>query len=196
MTTLLFFATVLTIFILIIKIVIKIVQHKRPDSSFKLLAIVFLTYTLLWTIFYLKSSNKEISPGTDICFDDWCVTVTKIERTTVLGNLRAAGQFIILHLKMSNHAQGIAQKPSEPKVHIKDEKGNSWAFSAQGQKELDSLAGNQLPIDQKLELHESVETQVVFDIPQKAKKLYALIEEGAFITNLLLQDDKQVFLIH
>jgi len=115
---------------------------------------------------------------------------------TVLGNLKPGGQFIILHIKMSNRAKGIAQKPSEPRVHIKDEKGNSWSFSAQGQKELDNLIGNQIPIDQKLELHQSVETQVVFDIPQNAKKLYALIEEGPFITNLLLQDDKQVFLIH
>jgi hypothetical protein len=119
-----------------------------------------------------------------------------LSNPTVLGNLKPGGQFIILHIKMSNRAKGIAQKPSEPRVHIKDEKGNSCSFSAQGQKELDNLIGNQIPIDQKLELHQSVETQVVFDIPQNAKKLYALIEEGPFITNLLLQDDKQVFLIH
>ena len=196
MATLLFIGTVLIILILIIGIVIKTLRHKSLAASFTLLGIIFLTYTLLWTIFYFKSSNKEISLGTDICFDDWCVTVTKIERQSVLGNQKPSGQFIILHLKMSNQAKGIAQKPSEPRIHIKDEKENSWTFSAQGQKALENLIGNQIPIDQKLELHQSVETQLVFDIPQGAKKLYVLIEEGPFITKLLLQDDNQVFLIH
>jgi hypothetical protein len=161
-----------------------------------LLGIIFLTYTLLWTIFYFTSSNKEISLGTDICFDDWCATVTQIERQTVLGNQKPSGQFIILHIKMSNKAKRIAQKPSEPRVHIKDEKGNSWTFSLQGQMALNNLIGNQIAIDQKLELHQSLETQLVFDIPQNEKKLYALIEEGPFVTKLLLQDDSKVFLIH
>lgn len=196
MATLLFLATVLVILILIFRLVIKIIRKKSLNTTFKLLGLVLLTYTLLWAIFYFKSSNKEIALGTDICFDDWCVTVTKIERQATLGNEKPNGQFIILHIKMSNQAKGIAQKPSEPRVHIMDEKGNSWTFSPKGQKALDNLIGSQIPIDQKLELHQSLETELVFDIPQDAKKTYVLIEEGPFITKLLLQDDNPIFLIH
>ena len=195
MATLLFLATVLIILILIIRLVIKILRQKSFASTIKLLGLVFLTYTLLWTIFYFKSSNKEIGLGTDICFDDWCVTVTKIERQATLGNEKPNGQFIILYIKMSNHAKRIAQKPSEPRVHIKDEKGNSWTITPKGQKALNNLIGVQIPIDQKLELHQSLETKLVFDIPLDAKKLHVLIEEGPFITKLLLQDDNHVFSI-
>ena len=195
MTTLVFFVTIMTIIILTIKTIIKAIKHKSILTSVRLLAAVILTYVVLWTIFYFISSNKTISLGTDICFDDWCATVTKIERQPAIGNERANGQFIILHIKMSNQARGIAQKPSEPRVHIIDDKGHSWTFSKQGQIAIDNLRGRQIPIDQKLELHQSLETNLVFDIPLDAKNCKVLIEEGPFITKVLLHDDNKVFLI-
>ena len=195
MGTLIFIATILTIIILTIRILIKSVRRKSILTSVRLLAIVLLIYCVLWTIFYYISSTKAISLGTDICFDDWCATVTKIERLPTLGNVKANGLFIILHIKMSNKAKGIAQKPSEPRVHIIDDKGHSWTFSKQGQIAIDNLRGRQIPIDQKLELHQSLETNLVFDIPLDAKNCKVLIEEGPFITKVLLHDDNKVFLI-
>lgn len=193
MATLIFLATIVTIIILVILIIIKVIGHKNTSSSFRFLGVIILAYAVLWTVFYFKSSYKEIPPGTDICFDDWCATVTQTERQSTLGNEKPSGQFIILHIKMSNHARGIAQKPSEPRVHIIDQQGHSWSFSTQGQKALDNLFGKQIPIDQRLELGQSLETQIVFDVPQDAKNLKALIEEGPFITKLLFQDDNKVF---
>ena len=195
MATLIFLFTILAIIFLLMRIVIRAIQHKNTVTSFRLLGSILFVYTLLWTIFYFKSSDKEASLGTDICFDDWCATVTKIEKQVVLGNEKPNGQFIILHIRMSNHARGIAQKPSEPRVHIKDENGHSWAFSAKAQQALNNLIGNQVSIDQRLELHQSLETQLVFDIPKDAKNLNILIEEGPFITKLLFQDDNTVFRI-
>lgn len=195
MATLIFFATILTIIIQTIRIIIKAVRQKNILTSVRLLAIVLLSYSVLWTVFYFISSNKAISLGTDICFDDWCATVTKIDRVPTLGNEKAKGLFIILHIKMSNQARGIAQKPSEPRVHIIDDKGHSWTLSKQGQNAIKNLQGRQIPIDQKLELHQSLETNLVFDIPQNAKNCKVLIEEGPFITKLLLQEDNKVFLI-
>jgi len=96
---------------------------------------------------------------------------------------------------MSNHARGIAQKPSEPRVHIIDERGNSYSYSAEGQQALEKQIGNQIRLDQRLELHQSLETQLVFDIPKEAKNLKVLIEEGPFITKLLFNENREVFLI-
>lgn len=152
----------------------------------------------LWGIFYLMSRDKPVPLRTDICFDDWCATVTKIEKPIFLGmenqKLNPQGQFII-NIKMSNHARGIAQKPSEPRVHIIDEKGNSYSFSPVGQQTLEKQIGNQIPIDERLELNQSLETQLVFDIPKAAKRLKVLIEEGPFITKLLFNENRDVFLI-
>jgi hypothetical protein len=96
---------------------------------------------------------------------------------------------------MSNHARGIAQKPSEPRIHIIDGQGHSWVFSKEGQQALESREGKQKDIGERLELHESLGTRIVFDIPKDEKGLKAFIEEGPFITKLLLPEDKEVFLL-
>ena len=155
-----------------------------------------LLFSVLYRFFYYKSSEKIVLPGTDICFDDWCATITKAEQMNALGDEKPNGQFIILHIRMSNHARGIAQKPSAPRVHIIDGNGHSFSISEKGQKALENLIGKQLPLDEKLELHQSLETQLVFDIPSDIKSANGLIEEGPFITKLLLQDSKEVFELH
>jgi len=199
MTALIFFGTIITLLIFLIRLIIKVIKHKTITSIFRTLVIIVLSYSGLWGIFYFISSDKVVPFGTDICFDDWCATVTKVERPKTLSmehqELNPQGQFIILNIKMSNHARGIAQKPSEPRVHIIDEKRNSYSFSAEGQQALEKQIGKQIPIDERLELHQSLETQLVFDIPNDAKNLKVLIEEGPFITKLLFNENKEVFLI-
>jgi hypothetical protein len=199
MATLIFLATIITIFILVIKVIIKVFRKKSSISTIRTLAIVILTYSLLWTLFYFKSTNNPVQLGTDICFDDWCATVTKVEKLKSLGqenqSLNPHGQFFVLHIKMSNHARGISQKPSEPRVHIVDDQGHTYTFSKEGQNTLEILSGKQISIGERLELHQSLETLLVFDIPKEAKNLYALIEEGPFITELLFNTDKEIFLL-
>ena len=96
-------------------------------------------------------------------------------------------------IKMSNHARGIAQKPSEPRVHLIDGKGHYWPYSVKGQQALEQNAGKQPGIDSKLALGESLETQLVYAVPVNAADIKVLIEEGPFITKLLLPEDQQVF---
>jgi len=199
MTTLIFLGTIISIFIFLIRLTIKIIKQKPIYHTVRTLVMIILSYSVLWSIFHFLSSDKVVPLGTDICFDDWCATITKIETPKTLGKENQLfyphGQFIILHIEMSNHARGISQKPCEPRVHIIDEKGNYWSFSVEGQEVLEKLIGSQIPIDEKLELHESLETQLVFDLPLDAKKLKILIEEGPEITKLLFNENKKVFLI-
>ena len=55
--------------------------------------------------------------------------------------------------------------------------------------------GKQIPIDSKLELHQSLETQLIFDIPINSKNLKGVIEEGPFITKLLFYPDREIYLL-
>lgn len=200
MATLIFLLTIITLFILVIIIIIKIINRKSNIAVFRAMAIVISSYCLLWAVFYFKSTNKPVPTGTDICFDDWCVSLTKVDQPISLrkGNqlVNPHGRFFVLHIQMSNHARGIAQKPSEPRIHIVDGPGHRYTFSKEGQQALETLSGKQTSIGEKLELHQSLETQLVFDIPKEAKDLYVLIEEGPFITNLLFPDDKEIFVLH
>jgi hypothetical protein len=195
MASLIFIATFIAVFILLITIIVKIIKHKNSVATLRTIAIILFCYGLLWIIFYFKSAEKAIPFGTDVCFDDWCATITQAGRPKTLGEQNPHGQFIVLHIRISNHARGIAQKPSEPRVHIIDGEGHSWAFSKDGQQALENVVGKQIPIDKKLELHQSLETQLVFDVPKDAKNVRAIIEEGPFITSFLLKDDNQVFIL-
>ncbi len=200
MATLLFLATIVTLLILLANLTAKLIKRKNIATTLKAIALVTLSYFSLWCFFYFISNDVAVPLGTDICFDDWCITVTKIEKTPSIEKdnevLAPNEQFVILHIKISNHARGIAQKPSKPRVHIIDEKGSYWSVSDKGQHLLEKTFGQQVPIDQKLELNQSLETQLVFEIPKNAEKIKVLIEEGPFITKFLLPDDRKVFLVN
>jgi hypothetical protein len=197
MTTLIFFGTIITTLVYLIRIGISIVRKESIISHVKVLFAVILSYSFLWLLFYFISSYKVVPIGTDICFDDWCATIVKTENSKSLAydnkEIKPHGQFVILHIKMSNHARGIAQKPSEPRIHIIDDNGNYWGYSEEAQVFLEKIIGKQLPIDERLELNQSLETQFVFDIPENTKNSLILIEEGPFITKLLFNENKEVF---
>jgi hypothetical protein len=110
-------------------------------------------------------SERPVPFGTDVCFDDWCATIEGMDTVKALGNapnkIHANGVFVILHVKMSNHTLGIAQKPSEPRIHIADGRGHFWPFSVDGQRALESIEGKQKDIGDRLELRESLETRIV-----------------------------------
>ena len=194
MDALLLFTTIISLFILFIILLIKIITRKNITSTSKYIGLIILSYSILWAIFYFKASNQNVPLATDICFDDWCATVTSYQKSEKIGNQISKGQFYILSIKMTNKARGIAQKPSEPRIHIIDDKRHTWSLSTTGQKALEDLQGIQIPIDERLELHQSLQTKIVFEIPKEATGLKALIEEGPpYITSLLLHDNQRVF---
>jgi hypothetical protein len=196
MAGLIFLSIILFLLILLIRIIVKLFKRKSTTRTLITIGIILFSYSLLWIIFYFKSTEVRVPFGTDVCFDDWCATITKSDTLKTLGKQHPGSQFIVLHIRMSNHARGIAQKPSEPGVYIIDNNGHTWGFSKEGQNALENVIGKQIPIDERLELHQSLETQLVFDIPRNAENLRALIEEGPFITNLLLYGDSEVFFLH
>ena len=199
MATLIFLLSFLTLFVLIIRLLIKFIRRRPLFPAFKIIIYLVLVYTVVWLIFDVASSFVPVPLGTDVCFDDWCATITGIEQGPVVQQqfspLHADSIWLVLNVRMSNHARGIAQKPSEPRIHVIDGKGNSWANSLEGQRWLEKQIGIQKPLDQKLELHDSIETKMVFACPAKAKGLKIFIDEGPFITNLLFPEDRMIFAV-
>jgi len=199
MAALVSLGTSIIILILIIRLIVRLFQHKSITSSLTALAIIIMTYALLWAFFYFFNPIKTVPLGADICFDDWCATITKFEIRDTLeeGNqvINPVERFVILNIRMSNHARGIAQKPSEPRIYILDDKGHYLSYSVEGQHVLEKIEGKQIPVDIRLELHQSLETRLVFKVPAESKDLKAIIEEGPFITKLLFNDKKEVFLL-
>ena len=198
MSTLLFMATFAALLVILIRALVRGVRGKPVIPTLRLAGLIIAAYALLWGALYAKSAENPVPLGTEICFDDWCATVTGVENHGLPGDtsgIRAHGHFIVLHVKMSNHARGIAQKPSEPRIHIIDSQRHTWPPSADGQRLLELTRGVQPPLDVRLELHQEIDTQIVFDVPEGATGLKALIEEGPAVTLLLLPEDREVFQI-
>jgi len=188
MTTLIFMLTVLGMAVQLSIIIIKAISDQPVKPSLKAMGWIVLTYIVLWVVFDLTRKQVNIPPGTDVCFDDWCATVLKAERQPDTDSIRIA-----LRVRVSNHARGIAQTPSEPRVHILDQTGRSWAYSTAAQKDFERLNGTQPGIAHRLALGRSLETVMVFALPKNSVRLTAKIEEGPWITNLLFPENEQVF---
>ncbi len=79
---------------------------------------------MIWLVFFSVRKEIPVPLGTNICFDDWCATITKYERLkdSEFGDNNQE-QYIVFYTKMTNNAKRVAQKPSEPKVYLKDSMG-------------------------------------------------------------------------
>jgi hypothetical protein len=200
MKTLVFLLTFFTLLILSVIVITKAIKRKPIISTVKKMAFIIAGYLMIWIIFYLNSSYDIVPLGTDVCFDDWCATITQVENGPLVQKqfsmLVADSTYIVIHITMSNHARGIAQKPSEPRIHILDEKNTAWPYSIAGQGILEKVEGKQAPLDSRLELHQSIDTKLVFAVPASVKGLKVLIEEGPFITKLLFPASQEVFIVH
>jgi len=191
MASLIFLLTVLTLIVLFIRIIVKLTRRKPVRCGLIAMGVAVVVYGIGWIVFRLTLEVTPVPLGTQVCFDDWCATVNKIEQ-------KAAGDstLITLHIEMFNNARGIAQTPSEPRVHLLDANGTAWSYSANEQRIYEKQNGVQPGIAHRLELHQSMETVLVFTDPKNSAGLKALIEEGPWITDLLFPVDEQVFLIH
>lgn len=180
MSILIFLLTILTTFILLVTATVRAIRRKPILKIARWSICIFLGYSLAWGCFWLARRRPDIPLGTDICFDDWCATVNNVRQLPATS--RDSTEFI-LAITMSNHARGITQQPSEPRIHLIDDQGRIWLPAASGP----------VPLDARLDLHESKKTSMNFIVPADASRLKALIEEGPWITNLLFPEDQPVF---
>lgn len=190
MTSLIFPLTALALLVLFIRILIKLFRREPVRPALIAMILIIVGYSSIWVMFKMSQKLVPVDLGSQVCFDDWCATVVKAERQVTGDSV-----VIILHLQMFNNVRGIAQTPSEPRVHILDSSGRPWPYSIKEQLIYEKRNGSQPGIAHRLELHQSMETVLVFAIPKNTNNLKALIEEGPWITNLLFPDDEEVFLL-
>lgn len=199
MASLIFLLSILSLLVLIIILILKAIRGRPLIATFKKIGWLIAGYTIVWIVFRILWIQVPVPFGTDICFDDWCATITGYESgATIQKQFSALGtesDWLVLHVRMSNHARGISQKPSEPRVFIRDDQGRSWPYSNTGQQLFEKISGIQPAIYSRLELHQSLETIMIFQVPKNAKGLYVVIEEGPFITRFIFPENQSLFRI-
>lgn len=176
MAGLLFFLTLITLVILLITTLISAIKRKPVKRKLLSMILIIGVYGFAWLCFFWTAKLVAVTFGTNICFDDWCATVTGADRL-------ADGSTVAVHITMANHALRIAQKPDDPRVYLVTAAGKRFA----------PTATSPIPLDTRLQLYQSLQTTLTFNVPKNAGGLRVLIEEGPFIANLVFPQDEQVF---
>ena len=128
MTTFLFFAVFISLFLLLLRLITNVVRGRSIVPPLRGILLLVAGYVLLWGICYCVRQDKLVPLGADNCFDDWCVSVVGAD-----ASVEPQGRLVRLYVKLSSRRRF---KPVELRVMLMDDQGRSWERSLQGATEL------------------------------------------------------------
>lgn len=140
-------------------------RFRRALSLLGGLALGLTLYLGLIVAVSLLSAPRELAFGENRCFDDWCIAVEDVSRTSsVMGATYTAT------LRLSNRARRVSQRENGIVVFLQDASGRRFSAAA------DPAAA---PFNVLLEPDQSLTTQRVFQVPNASKLLVlAIAHEG------------------
>ena len=181
-------AFMIAIAALAVNIVVRLFR-KKPVRRVAVAAIACVTvYAILLITLSLSSRTRELTPGTEKCFDDWCATVTKAR--SLPGRENSDLKLVGVSFEVSNHAQRAAFRPSQPRVSLVAPDGRAYMPSSVAQREFEQQAGRQEDLARRLTAGEQFQTTLVFEVPPETRKGWIVLQEGpAAITRFLIGDE-------
>ena len=156
-------------------------------------------YLGLLLVFAFSSSEKVLARGGEKHFCEvdchLAYSVVDIKQTKTIGNapVAASGMFTAVTLKTrfdettTSATRGNGQLyPNSRVLTVIDDQGREYSPSADGQRALESAGGAGTPLPTPLRPGESYTTTVVFDLPAEAKNPTLLVNEGEWVTHLVI----------
>ncbi|HZH41880.1 MAG TPA: hypothetical protein VFD85_12760 [Gemmatimonadales bacterium] len=108
--------------------------------------------------------QRVISVGDPWCFDDWCLTVEKVERTPAPSQVAYT-----VALRIFSRARRVSQRARGAWIYLVDDRGRLYAPDS------DRSA---IPMDVLLRPEESVTTLRVFEVPADVRRLGLVTGHG------------------
>jgi len=170
MFDLLFLLIVLVTVIVLLIAVVNLLRQRFAQVGKLLLryGLGLALYFLILISVSLTSPQQVVAMKVDRCFDDWCVGVEDVTMKSELGNVKPAGVFYVVTLKLSNQGRGRPQRVSSAAIHLLDGQGNSYAVSTPGMAAFEAQQGSIPPLTSVIEVGQPIITFLVFDVPQDA----------------------------
>ena len=165
------------------------------------MAVVVGLYLGLILIFSLASSEKVLARGLEKHFCEidchLAYSTTDSKRTKTIGNApnqaQANGLFTVVTIKTRfdettiSSTRGDGQLyPNNRKLTVVDEQGRKFSPSPEGSNALELSGAAGTPIPTPLRPGDSYTTTVAFDLPADVKNLTLLINEGEWVTHLVI----------
>jgi len=196
--------TIAGVFIAAILLVVSIFTKRAWLAKFTVggVAIWFVFYAVMLVGFSLMSTDKAlaINEPKEYCgFYLDChihTVVTGVRREKTIGDKHADGIFYIVGLKVFSDARNpdIVFRLLEPKARIVDADGNKTSRDTDAESKLPTAA---VRLDQDIRGRQTIEKEIVFDLPSDIQNPHLDIHEGygidRWIEAVLIDDEDSIF---
>ena len=178
-----------------------LVVRRHGRAKFVLLAMLVIAgaYLAAILIFSLTSHEKVLARGEEKHFCEidchLAYSIANTRQSKMLGNppnqTTAQGIYTVVTIKTRFDETTISARrgdgllyPNSRVLTLVDERGNKYSPSEEGQRALPQSDGK--PLTTPLRPGESYNTEIVFDLPANAKPFTLLINEGEWVTHLVV----------
>jgi hypothetical protein len=198
-----FLGTGFLFFVAALVLVQSLIVRKRGRAKFVVLVMLVIAGAYLGAIlvFSLASHEKVLARGEEKHFCEidchLAYSVTNTRQSKTLGNppnqTTAQGTYTVVTIKTRFDETTISPRrgngllyPNTRVLTLVDERGNKYSPSTAGQRALDASHSGGTPFVTPLRPGESYTTEVVFDLPAEVKASTLLINEGEWVTQLVI----------
>ncbi|MBI3653164.1 MAG: DUF4352 domain-containing protein [Acidobacteria bacterium] len=144
---------------------------------------------LLATYAGLNRRNQTVGLNQEIQYDDFGFAVLGTVKANAVGGYATQhsteGQFYLVTLKVTNHAQRVNYRFNKSAAILVDESGREYPISSVGQKALDGETTPSGGCESELPPGASCVADLVFELPKAARLAYVRISEGGAVGDVL-----------
>jgi hypothetical protein len=176
-------------------------QHRRTKIVLLVMLVIAGAYLAAILIFSLTSHEKVLARGDEKHFCEvdchLAYSIANTRQAKILGNppnqTTAQGIYTVVTIKTRFDETTISARrgdgllyPNSRGLTLVDERGNKYSPSDEGQRALDTAPSSDKPLTTPLRPGEFYNTEIAFDLPADAKPLTLLINEGEWVTHLVV----------
>jgi hypothetical protein len=159
---------------------------------------IWAVYLAAGTGIALITPQRVMAIGEDRCFDEMCFAVMGFRRARTIESdpaISARGNYLIVDVRISNRSHGRAEREAGRKAVVLDQMGHVYEVSRQGQESLSKLQGTTPGLDAEVGPGQSVNTNLVFDLPVDINHPALALDSGlAFNPSWIVIGDEMHFL--
>jgi hypothetical protein len=133
----------------------------------------------------LNRRNQAVGYNQEIQYDDFAFSVVNAKPVSTIGNATAQGRFIVVTMKIANHARRVNYTFNKAVAILVDEDGREYHLSDAGQKALEAGPTHNGGCESEIPAGASCVTDVVFEVPNDARLSHFRISEGGMVGDVL-----------
>ena len=141
------------------------------------LGIGWVVYLAIVFVGAARTPQQSVAFGQDLCFDEMCFAVVNVQTAREIGAARSQGVFHIVSMRVSSRARGKAQAELGIRAQLWSPE-HRWEISPEGQRAWDAAHPQNRPLTARVQPGESVLSDQVFDVPERASPRGVVIEHG------------------